>query len=165
MPIINISDLVQFAPNYGVMVKREAIEQDPVRLHEMVGLAWQHMDDPWLRDACCGGSGPLARYSELRYEVYVGLVEQITIDEETKIAKRDHTRIRRTQFSGRRSQLVLAMIESGVPYVCRYPACNETRDLTIDHVVPLSRGGTDDLANLQFLCRGHNSSKSDSLET
>lgn len=33
------------------------------------------------------------------------------------------------------------------------------RDLTIDHVIPRSRGGTDDLGNLQTLCRTCNSRK------
>lgn len=34
--------------------------------------------------------------------------------------------------------------------VCRY--CGSTENLSIDHIVPLARGGTNDLDNLQFLC-------------
>ena len=34
-------------------------------------------------------------------------------------------------------------------------------DLTIDHVVPRSRGGTDHLENLQLLCAACNSIKGD----
>lgn len=37
--------------------------------------------------------------------------------------------------------------------------CGTTEDLTVDHIVPKRRGGTDDRDNLVTLCRRHNSSK------
>lgn len=37
--------------------------------------------------------------------------------------------------------------------------CGSRRHLTVDHVVPVSKGGTDDRANLQTLCRSCNSRK------
>lgn len=37
--------------------------------------------------------------------------------------------------------------------------CGSRHDLTVDHIVALSRGGTNDLNNLQILCRTDNSSK------
>jgi len=37
--------------------------------------------------------------------------------------------------------------------------CNSTDDLTVDHIMPVVRGGTNELANLQLLCRSCNSSK------
>jgi 5-methylcytosine-specific restriction endonuclease McrA len=45
------------------------------------------------------------------------------------------------------------------PY-CSVPGCTNT-DLTGDHRVPLSRGGTSTLENVQVLCRRHNSAKRD----
>ena len=33
----------------------------------------------------------------------------------------------------------------------------------LDHIVPISRGGSDDLSNLQVLCRRCNSSKKDRI--
>jgi hypothetical protein len=39
--------------------------------------------------------------------------------------------------------------------------CGSTDDLTIDHVVPVAKGGLDDPGNLQVLCRRCNSSKRD----
>lgn len=37
--------------------------------------------------------------------------------------------------------------------------CDSTEDLQIDHIVPHSRGGSNDLSNLQMLCRSCNASK------
>jgi 5-methylcytosine-specific restriction endonuclease McrA len=37
--------------------------------------------------------------------------------------------------------------------------CGATEDLTLDHVVPLARGGASSLANAQVLCRSCNSAK------
>jgi hypothetical protein len=42
-------------------------------------------------------------------------------------------------------------------YRCR--ACGSWKDLQIDHIVPRSRGGTDDPDNLQVLCAQCNASK------
>lgn len=39
--------------------------------------------------------------------------------------------------------------------------CRETRNLEIDHVVPLSRGGSNDFGNLQILCKSCNCRKGD----
>jgi hypothetical protein len=39
--------------------------------------------------------------------------------------------------------------------------CGAITDLTIDHIKALIKGGTNDLDNLQLLCRSHNSQKSD----
>ena len=40
---------------------------------------------------------------------------------------------------------------------CR--VCGDTRDLEVDHIVPTSRGGSDERENLQVLCRDHNALK------
>jgi hypothetical protein len=42
-------------------------------------------------------------------------------------------------------------------WACRH--CGGTDDLTLDHVVPRSRGGGDEIENLQTLCRPCNSRK------
>jgi 5-methylcytosine-specific restriction endonuclease McrA len=44
-------------------------------------------------------------------------------------------------------------------YLCQY--CGETRDLTCDHIMPLIRGGSNELDNLTTACRPCNSSKGD----
>ena len=47
-------------------------------------------------------------------------------------------------------------------HLLTYPACvvcGTTQDVTVDHIIPLVRGGQSTPTNLQTLCRKHNSSK------
>jgi 5-methylcytosine-specific restriction enzyme A len=37
--------------------------------------------------------------------------------------------------------------------------CGATEDLTIDHIIPLAAGGTNDISNFQTLCQSCNSRK------
>lgn len=37
--------------------------------------------------------------------------------------------------------------------------CRSGEDLTVDHIVPVSKGGSDDMDNLRTLCQSHNSKK------
>ena len=39
--------------------------------------------------------------------------------------------------------------------------CNSNKDITIDHRIPISRGGRHSIGNLQTLCKACNSSKKD----
>jgi 5-methylcytosine-specific restriction endonuclease McrA len=41
----------------------------------------------------------------------------------------------------------------------RCQLCGTEEDLTVDHVVPRTAGGTDDRDNLRVLCRSHNAAK------
>lgn len=42
-------------------------------------------------------------------------------------------------------------------------ACGATRDLVLDHVLPVSKGGLTVLKNLQLLCRQHDFEKGDRI--
>lgn len=48
-------------------------------------------------------------------------------------------------------------------HTCMWPECTETKDLTIDHVIPLlkktGKKGAHSIKNIQILCRRHNSQK------
>lgn len=76
-------------------------------------------------------------------------------------AKRIHTARRRASFNSHRDMLVLRLLAAGKPYICAIDGCEKRISLTIDHILALSRGGSDELSNLQFLCLSHNSAKGD----
>jgi hypothetical protein len=164
MLTIHIDDIVSFAPTDPVFVHEQALSVSPQRLFDAVQLAYSHMKDQALCDACHGACGPLADYYNLSYEEYLVLLEKIRIDEAGAQAKEDCTKLRRAEFNYIQPQLVLAMIDAGMPYVCAIPECRITKKLTVDHIIALSRGGTDELHNLRFLCRSHNSAKNDKDE-
>jgi 5-methylcytosine-specific restriction endonuclease McrA len=51
-------------------------------------------------------------------------------------------------------------------YCC--PSCGQTNqqtELTIDHIIPLAKGGSNDISNLQTLCRRCNSRKRDRTDS
>lgn len=165
MPLINIGEFVSFATNYGVLIKRGAEQLSPEELHQTVSLALKHIDDPLLVDACCGATGPFKDYFELDFNDYLALYKQfesdLKIKRATQSAKVEFTKIRRDEFNRTRAHIVLAMIERGIPYKCCHPNCTITENLTVDHVVPMSKGGTDEIHNLRFMCHSHNSAKGD----
>lgn len=50
-------------------------------------------------------------------------------------------------------------------YQCQ--SCGKTQGettLNIDHIIPLAKGGSNDLSNLQTLCQGCNQKKSDRFD-
>jgi hypothetical protein len=69
---------------------------------------------------------------------------------------------RRRQFHSRRRGLFRALIERD-GYACAHTGCGVQKRLTIDHCIPLSKGGNNDLDNLRLLCRPHNSAKHNRL--
>jgi hypothetical protein len=154
---ITIDDLVTVYSG-DVVVHRKALDVTPERLFESVRLAFSHMGDDFFRSLSSLGSGTIT------LEEYLLLKREHEIAEAGRIAKGKHTGVRRADFNAKRSQLFLKMLEAGVVSRCAFPGCEEIKNLTVDHIVPLSRGGDDSLANLQFLCRSHNSAKGDGLD-
>ena len=80
--------------------------------------------------------------------------EELIIKEQ----KKESIKNRRKQFDSLRDMLKLTLIERD-EYRCAN--CSAVEDLTVDHIYPLSKGGSDDMDNLQLLCRRCNSLKND----
>ncbi|QRO33990.1 HNH endonuclease [Chromobacterium violaceum] len=161
--MVQINDFVSYSPSNGVILAAGAQSMEPEEILQSISLAFSCANNKYLEMAAQGGAGPLSKYSSISYHKFVFLVAEATrADQEveaTRAAKQAAIRSRRSAFDSRRDGLVLAMIDSGLPYICAHPDCRSIEDLTIDHIKPLSRGGTDDLVNLQFLCRPCNSAK------
>lgn len=60
-----------------------------------------------------------------------------------------------------KAQCVRIMVRDGGKCV----KCSATEDLTIDHIVPVSKGGSDEDDNLRTLCRSCNSTKGARVES
>jgi|SRR6185503_8763625 len=81
-------------------------------------------------------------------------------DIQTKIsAKKEKTKLikdRRKQFQKIKKSLFLEL-KNIKKQVCEI--CNTDQKISIDHIISISNGGSDDLSNLRFLCTSCNSRK------
>lgn len=64
--------------------------------------------------------------------------------------------LRRVVFGRRSRDLFVQLVLRNGPACAR---CGTNNSLTVDHVIPMASGGSDDLSNLQLLCKPCNSSK------
>jgi hypothetical protein len=163
MTTVHIKGYVSFSTaSFDATVHEKALELPPEELQHYLRLAFEHVGDWPLVEMGRAGRGPLLDYpADLQFEEYLQILEVIHIAEAGHTTKGKLTSARRAEFGRDRAALVLRMIDAGMAYVCSVPGCKVTDGLAVDHILPLSRGGTDDLSNLRFLCASHNSQKGD----
>lgn len=162
-------DSLQDQPEWPVVIRAfaQVYAADEERLVAAVQTAFDHIRDPHIVDACCGARGPLSDVGVISFEDCMAILgahdARLASSRARAEARGGALRDRRAEFGARRSQLTLAMLDRGTPYKCAHPGCEVVAGLTIDHRIPISRGGTDDVENLQFMCRPHNSAKGDRI--
>lgn len=130
-------------------------KNDDTAVLEMVRSMAKLSNHPYLDEARHSGTGSFHSVEE-----FLVAAQNAQVEAASTTKKREFSAIRRNQFGSKRAELELALIDRD-GYVCSHPDCNICDDLTIDHIVALSRGGSDELDNLCFLCRSHNSAKGD----
>lgn len=161
-PLICVGGIVYFT-HCDVFLDDRAADADPESLHAAVKLAFKHMRDPFLTEAWRAGTGPLAMLGSATLEEYLEVrsAAQAEIDRAAREKERDRKakRKRRSRYEASRNHLIASMLSAGVPYRCAHDGCGETLKLTVDHIIPIAKGGTDDIDNLQFMCLRHNQLK------
>ena len=83
-------------------------------------------------------------------------IYDVLIETEERQANRDSSRAARKKFSGKRNKLFDEIGKRDGLYCA---LCMSEDNLTVDHIVSLVQGGTDEPDNLQILCRPCNSRK------
>lgn len=138
-------------------------------LDEIVLAGWSG-DPVWWDDFLC--DKPL----EERSLIYETLIESTYSSEKTKeqakkelinvkkekikVKEEDFNKINlqflRQQFNLMRAGALDVLIEK---YGYKCCSCGSIDNITIDHIKPLAKGGTNDLSNFQLLCKSCNSKK------
>lgn len=94
-------------------------------------------------------------HKSIRYASCSGCVE-------CSVVSRRHRRARERGASGNHTHQEAQAVLALQGFRCAY--CGTEENLTLDHKIPLSRGGTNDAGNLQWLCGSDNSRKRDKTD-
>lgn len=104
----------------------------------------------------------LTRYRQLRiingeifYAILIKIDKNLNEHIQKKAKCRLHIRQKASLFIGKKSIRKKVFRKHGKTCLC----CGANKDISLDHIVPVNRGGKNEISNLQPLCRKCNSSK------
>jgi hypothetical protein len=134
------TDEAMIYPGEVILFSRWAEQQTDTDLLAAVRLFIALSHHPFLADTHCGGT---ANFESI--EAFFAAVETERVHQVSVARKRVLSVERRQEFQSSRKDLGLALIDRD-GYVCSHRGCGVLLD---------------ELTNLRFLCRSHNSSKGD----
>jgi 5-methylcytosine-specific restriction endonuclease McrA len=76
-----------------------------------------------------------------------------------------HAASNRNRHRRRNSSYLINRIAKREGTIAQCRVCHTTQDLTIDHIIPLSAGGSNLMSNKQILCSNHNRCKGSYVPT
>lgn len=130
--------------DFGHKIGFEAAVYESLNFHLKV-LAAFVARYPWLWDYGDGRGGA----------IFFGLEEHLSRLGFSRTPEPDANRERHKRKPLRTAHVIAAMQRSGG----RCVVCGDENNLEVDHIHPVSRGGTNDPDNLQMLCKQCNMSK------
>jgi len=166
-PRITCDDIAA-ATGDGVFILCDVRLEPPAAVHAAIVEAQSIVDAvangdlPELDEAWHGGDSILCSFSELTVAQFREAIAHLRKRQSSAQIRQSLISQERAMFTRNSGRLKLAMLAAGQEYAC--VECGTTHDITIDHKHPLSLGGSDDVSNLQFLCRSCNSRKGTKAE-
>ena len=118
----------------------------------------------WLLAAECGNGRVSADKGYLRSQLGLGRITLATlIDQGWIILKPDKAPVERRKWASRYIPDEVRAEILASDQTCE--SCGSKQNLEVDHIIPVSRGGTSDRENLQALCRSCNRRKHNQVPT
>lgn len=130
----------------------------------------EHRDDPRYREKVLAGdsrkyhSMPADKKKQSNRRIYDLRMKRFWNDPQFQARERIRTghkaaRYRLKRFGNGGSHTAQEWLDLCAKYDHRCLCCGLVKPLTRDHIVPVNHGGTDDISNIQPLCRPCNSTK------
>ena len=153
------------------LIAKKVIERCDFYLITDKGMSWDmnldnsHISCNLCRDSSVGAVETMKKYLMLgaQYSVCSGCIANLVDSFSLAHSGTSYfgNSAENNQAAGYRKKTITRLIRKQVferdAYRCKH--CETHFDLTVDHIIPESKGGTLSLSNLQTLCRSCNSSK------
>ena len=152
------------SPSFQVQRTREDIFDDilkiPWDIHHTYGQSYLTRENQAKYDALISEGRELRVFVDNEHRTLISLLRMAArhlTELETRL--RNQPRVDAQKFISKKNLRVWLFKRDKWRCLC----CGSTIRLTVDHIVPINKGGENKLSNLQTLCRSCNSRKSDTF--